>query len=329
MFLLFFLKKYEKFRNQIIQSVYSTPGISAPSSTSETTDEDILSSWKQIVDDRIKHVKQVNDLKHTIKSLEDELKSTREASNKLNQIRDLLVGLCSNETKWSLELKAKLDESSIDVKSTESIIAVLNVIREKFDSNLTQIQGLEARLVETSESGEKKLGDELEKKSQEFKSYLENVQTELNEKHQKELSDLRAEHETVVNSVKNEFTQQIEQLNSEIAVHLAHIETHSVEITTLKSDLASATEKEAILKELQEKFSLLSSDKEEIIQKYDLVVKDLESKLEASKSLELKLQSEITEYLSKISELKNLDESYQLKLGEATKNYKLEKFILI
>ena len=55
--------------------------------------------------------------------------------------------------------------------------------------------------------------EHLEKKSQEFKLYIENVQTELNEKHCKETEQLKNEHETFINLIKTDYEQKIDQLN--------------------------------------------------------------------------------------------------------------------
>lgn len=55
--------------------------------------------------------------------------------------------------------------------------------------------------------------EHLEKKSQEFKLYIENVQTELNEKHSKETEQLKNEHETFINLIKTDYEQKIDQLN--------------------------------------------------------------------------------------------------------------------
>lgn len=86
----------------------------------------------------------------------------------------------------------------------------------------------------------------------------------------------------------------------------------------LRTDLSTSHEKGATLIELQEQFSNINIQKEQ----KELEIQDFASKLEACKSSELKLQSEIIEYQQQINELKNMDENYQKSLNEAIKNYK-------
>ncbi len=114
----FLINKFERFRNQIIQAVYSTPGIANPSSTTETTDEDILNAWKQIIEDRIKHVKQISDVKQSLKKTEESLNQIKEFKTKLEKVKEyLLVSLCESKSKWSLDIDAKIKESNIDTSN--------------------------------------------------------------------------------------------------------------------------------------------------------------------------------------------------------------------
>jgi uncharacterized protein YfcZ (UPF0381/DUF406 family) len=82
---MFFLK-YEKFRNLIIQTLFSTPGIAQP--TGDVADDDLISIWKKIIDERTKLNEKIESLKEKLK--ENESKHS-ESSNDVKHIENKLI----------------------------------------------------------------------------------------------------------------------------------------------------------------------------------------------------------------------------------------------
>ena len=74
--MLLFSTKNEKFRNTIVQAVFSTPGVSSPHE--DITDEEIALAWKKIVGERAAFAKEAEDLKVS-------LKKSQAAKTELNQ----------------------------------------------------------------------------------------------------------------------------------------------------------------------------------------------------------------------------------------------------
>ena len=103
-----------------------------------------------------------------------------------------------------------------------------------------------------------------------------------------------------------------------MATHLAKIDTYESDISNLKTDLDAAKLHQVSLEELKVQFSATNQEKEQ----FESNIKDLMSRLEASKNLEIKLLAEMNELQLKISELSTAEDRFQKNLNEATKNYK-------
>ena len=90
----------------------------------------------------------------------------------------------------------------------------MEIFKQKFESLTQETVGLEAKIIENTEQHEKTLSHEIEKKNQEFKLFLDNSQSDLQEKYAKEIQQLKSEHESFVNLIKTDYTQKIDQLNT-------------------------------------------------------------------------------------------------------------------
>ena len=57
-------RAHEKFRNAIVQSIYTTPGVASP--TVDTTEEEILKEWKKISSERASLLERITVLNQTV-----------------------------------------------------------------------------------------------------------------------------------------------------------------------------------------------------------------------------------------------------------------------
>ncbi len=80
--------KYDKFRNLIIQSVYSQPD--GPRPSGETTDEDLVEAWRKIIDEK-------NKLAETLSNVQESLKKSEEISKEtvknVNNFKNTLIAI--------------------------------------------------------------------------------------------------------------------------------------------------------------------------------------------------------------------------------------------
>lgn len=162
----YFFFKHNKFRNLIIQSIYSTPGVSQPSEE-DITDEAISNEWKKIVSERTGLIENVNSLKKKLTSseqlnselgenitqfeyhisqieqklttsgrrtalLENELKTLKEIqlNEKLHRLRNLMTEIYKNELDWQMEIEETLKKSfEIDLNNNDCNFFKLILIR--------------------------------------------------------------------------------------------------------------------------------------------------------------------------------------------------------
>ena len=81
--------KYDKFRNLIIQSVYSQPD--GPRPSGDTTDEDLVEAWRKIIDEK-------NKLVETLASVQESLKKSEEISKEtVKNVNNFRSSLMSTE----------------------------------------------------------------------------------------------------------------------------------------------------------------------------------------------------------------------------------------
>jgi outer membrane murein-binding lipoprotein Lpp len=257
-------------------------------------------------------VKQINDLKQNVKKQEDNLKHNEDVKIKLNKVKEYLVAnLTDTKTVYGQDMHAKLKELNVDTSNSDCIHKILELVKQKLDQYLSQTSSLELKIKENQDLHEKKLQEELDRKNKEFKMYLDNNQSDLNDKHVNEIDVIRKEHSKFVSLIQNDYTQKVDQLNLEAAKSLCKIDELSTEINQMRNDLASA-------QELSSKYSIVNERKEQ----FEAELNQLRLDLEVSRSQENKLQTDIDLYRSKLNELNSIDENYQKNLNEATQNYK-------
>ena len=73
----------ERFRNRVVQVTFSTPGIKAP--TTEISDDELLDTLKQIIEERTDLTRQVQDLKETVNTAHTAKRDILDSSKKLKQ----------------------------------------------------------------------------------------------------------------------------------------------------------------------------------------------------------------------------------------------------
>jgi hypothetical protein len=172
-----------------------------------------LNAWKQIIDDRIKHVKQITDLKQTVKKQEDNLKQNDDFKDKLNKVKEYLLVIMDKKTGYGQDMHAKLKELNVDTSNSDCIHKILELLKQKLDQFSSQTSSLETKIKENEDLHEKKMQEELDRKNKEFKLYLDNNQSEINDKHVNEIEAIKKEHNTFIDLIKTDYTQKIDQFN--------------------------------------------------------------------------------------------------------------------
>ncbi|CAF0756552.1 unnamed protein product [Brachionus calyciflorus] len=318
-------RNFDKFRNFIIQTIYSTPGVTQPADTN-ITDEFLATEWKKIIDERTSLIDTINNLEKGLSeaeqtnssitksisdfesflkevesslfrngrrstSLEAQIKNLTELEihSELLSLKTEIIQIYSNEKNSQDDLEQTFKTSfNLDLNNTDSNRLLLLTVCQKFDTLTREKSELETKIQEAIADKDKTLQEVIESKASEFNLRLTELENELNLKQTQKIEDLNKEHEESLNLIKSDFQIQINQVSEEKSTLLAKIETLNVEIEVLKKDL-------------------------EIAQAQD-ELHDIKQKL-ANSEAELKTKEEA--YLLQISELTN-------KSNEADANYTKE-----
>ena len=88
-----------------------------------------MNAWKQIIDDRIKHVKQITDLKQTVKKQEDNLKQNDDFKDKLNKVKEYLLVIMDKKTGYGQDMHAKLKELTVDSSNSDCFLKILELLK--------------------------------------------------------------------------------------------------------------------------------------------------------------------------------------------------------
>jgi len=93
---MFYLLQSERFRNRVVQTTFSTPGIKAPDT--EISDDDLLDTLKKVIDERTNSFKNIKELEQKLKMAETNSKDFQKNVNDLRKaIQNAKVGnLCKN-----------------------------------------------------------------------------------------------------------------------------------------------------------------------------------------------------------------------------------------
>ncbi|RNA12865.1 forkhead-associated domain-containing 1-like isoform X1 [Brachionus plicatilis] len=261
-----FIFSFDKFRNYIIQTIYSTPGITQPTD-SEITDEFISSEWKKIVDERTNLINEIDSLKTQLSNNEESssslMKNLGDLDTILKQIESNLVTNGRRGATLEAEVK-KLDELELHPSLLElkhSILSLYNnekgwqtnrvlllVVQQKFDALKREKEELQSKIEEIQAEKEKSLQEQIDLKNQEMAQKQSEFENELNSKIELEIEKLNKEHQEILESIKNESASQIDQVNQEKSSLLSQIENLTAVIEKLKNDLEIAQAQDELLK---------------------------------------------------------------------------------
>lgn len=86
------------------------------------------------------------------------------------------------------------------------------MVKSQLDAQVDIKIGYEARIKELEESQSILVKQEMDKQVAEYDARLIQLQTELNEKHQKELDDAEAKHNSFIEIIKSDYETQINNL---------------------------------------------------------------------------------------------------------------------
>lgn len=329
-------RTYDKFRNLIIQSIYSLPDVSRPSG--ETSDDDLLELWRTIIKEKttlseqlvtvkenLKHseeisketVKNVNSFKNVLNSIEQrletgsrrssllevELKSLENSNvhESLSKLKDCVTKIYTNELKTQVELEDGLKLLfEIDLKNELSSRDLLKVAKNKIENLKTEERlKLESKIKELKENHQLELAN-IRKESENTKSESESIKSKLDSiKNELEL-ELKQKHNEEINSVKNE-------LNLLIKEEISKRESFETSYSALIEEKANLSKTIEMLGRDLEQFNESSNSQSSFVDQ-------IKGKLIEAET-ELKIQQE--DHLNEIGKLKS-------SLGEAEKQFNIE-----
>ncbi|KAL4221029.1 Forkhead-associated (FHA) phosphopeptide binding domain 1 [Mactra antiquata] len=305
-------KKNERFRNRVVQTTFSTPGIKAPET--EISDDDLLETLKKIIDERtnsfknIKELEQklkaaeasnkgfdknVHDLRKTLQNAKVHLKQNGRLSGALKEeinlvqsvtvndtvswIKDVFIGLLQGELTWETEIENSLEQCGVNVKLTNDAPSKhIALLFAKWESSIKD----KDRLV-------KQISD-------------------LESKHKEDISLLEGQHKTDLKGLLQDAAEKA-RLEVEERMNRALDEVRATE--NEKRELALSAEKLKIeqLEETIEQLRLNLSEKdEEQTEKLQLGQEAL-SQVEELKVIEAQLRQQLsTLEAAKIEEVTKL-----------------------
>ncbi|XP_052820992.1 forkhead-associated domain-containing protein 1-like isoform X2 [Mya arenaria] len=249
-------KKNERFRNRVVQTTFSTPGIKAPDT--EISDDDLLETLKKIIDERtnsfrtIKELEQklkmadtnskdfqknVHDLRKGVQNAKAHLKQNGRLSSSLKEeigllqsvsvddhlawVKEVTVGLLQGELSWETDIENALEKCGVNLKLTNDEPSKhINLLFAKWESAISDKE----RLVKQMSEIEVRHKEELELQISQQKTDLdgqvsdavEKAKLEVEERMNRAIDDIRAVEQEKLDSALQAERRKIEELETTI-----------------------------------------------------------------------------------------------------------------
>ncbi|XP_052213963.1 forkhead-associated domain-containing protein 1-like isoform X2 [Dreissena polymorpha] len=249
-------KKNERFRNRVVQTTFSTPGIKAPDT--EISDDELLETLKKIIDERTNSFKNIKELEHKLKmadtnskdfqkNVHDLRKGVQNAKAHLRQngrlsgplkdeisllqsvtcddslawIKEVFIGLLQGELAWETDIENALEKCGVNVKLTaDEPSKHIALLFAKWETALSDKE----RLVKQISDLESRHREDLASQSTQQKTEVEGLvadavekaKLEVEDKMNRAIDDIRAVEAEKLESALQSERRKIEDLEATV-----------------------------------------------------------------------------------------------------------------
>ncbi|XP_060586593.1 forkhead-associated domain-containing protein 1-like isoform X3 [Ruditapes philippinarum] len=329
-------KKNERFRNRVVQTTFSTPGIKAPDT--EISDDELLETLKKIIDERtnsfrnIKELEQklkaaeasnkgfdknLHDLRKTLQNAKVHLKQKGRLSGALKEeigliqsvsvndtvawIKEVAVGLLEGELSWETDIENALEKCGVNVKLTNDEPSKhISLLFAKWESSLSEKERLVKQISSMEIAHKEDMLLQLEQQKVEYEGRIadaaEKAKLEVEERMNRAIDDIRA--------------VEGEKLDGAVQAERRKIEELEATLEQLRANLTEKNEdNQSKLEAGQEALSLLEEYKVLEVQLREQVASLEAAKIEEVTKLttelvekDRKLDSDVTSYKEQIKQ---------------------------
>nr|KAG5691839.1 hypothetical protein BaRGS_033443 [Batillaria attramentaria] len=247
-------KELERFRNRVVQTTYSTPGVKAPEK--EISDDELMQSLKKQLDERTELLGKIKELQEEVKLASsgteelkdqgeklrdtlqesmDRLKETGRLSGALKQelsviesltsdssllwVRDMVTNILATDLEWEENIEAALEKCGVNCKlSTEAPWKHIELLWAKWESALSEKDRLTAQMAEMEGHHQQDLQLKLDALQKEMEDKLadavEKARLEGEEKLNRAIDDIRAVEEEKLQNAVAGEKQRVEEMEA-------------------------------------------------------------------------------------------------------------------
>lgn len=249
-------KELERFRNRVVQTTFSTPGIKAPEK--EILDEDLMQTLKKQLDERTELLSKIKELEQEVKlastgteelkdqglklrdSLQeclDRLKETGRLTGPLKQeisviqsltsdssllwVRDCISGTLAADLEWEENIESALLKCGVNCKlSTEAPWKHIELLFAKWESALSEKDRLTAQMAEMENQHQQDVKEKLDSLRIEMNNKVidaaEKARLEGEEKLNRAIDEIRAMEEEKLHIAISEEKRRVEELEATV-----------------------------------------------------------------------------------------------------------------
>ncbi|WAR14835.1 FHAD1-like protein [Mya arenaria] len=272
-------KKNERFRNRVVQTTFSTPGIKAPDT--EISDDDLLETLKKIIDERTNSFRTIKELEQN--SLKEEIGLLQSVSvdDHLAWVKEVTVGLLQGELSWETDIENALEKCGVNLKLTNDEPSKhINLLFAKWESAISDKE----RLVKQMSEIEVRHKEELELQISQQKTDLDGQVSDAVEKAKLE-DDIRAVEQEKLDSALQAERRKIEELETTIEQLRYNLseknEDQQQKLEAGQEALSLVEEYQTIEAQLKEQVSKLEVDRNEQVTELTTELVEKEHKFES------------------------------------------------
>lgn len=249
-------KELERFRNRVVQTTFSTPGIKAPEK--EISDDELMQTLKKQLDERTELLEKIKELEEDVKhasagteELKDQGEKLRDAlqesldhlkegsrlSGPLKQtvdviqslsaessllwVRDMVSNILATDLQWEENIEAALEKCGVNCKlSTEAPWKHIELLFAKWESALSEKDRLSAQIAEMEGHHQEDVRVKLDALQRDMEGKLadavERARLEGEEKLNRAIDDIRAVEEEKLQNAVAEEKRRGEELQGTV-----------------------------------------------------------------------------------------------------------------